>query len=224
MLKAVIFDFDGVIADSERLHWKAANEVFAGLGVDLGWEKYYADYLAYTDQECFEAVISDYNVSLTDDEMAALIAKKTDVFERIARQESTIIDGVVSFIEMLKGNGLRLAICSGACLNDIEVMMEGGEILKAFEVVVTADDTSLGKPDPEGYLLTLSRMNSAGQSLVADECVVIEDSFGGIKAAKSAGMRCLAVANTYAGVELAELADKVVERLDQVTMEDLRAM
>lgn len=220
MLKAVIFDFDGVIADSERLHFRAANEVFAWLGVDLAWEKYYADYLAYTDQECFQAVARDYGVSMTENELSALIAKKTEIFERLARQESTLIDGVAGFIDMLKANNIRLAICSGACLNDIEVMLDGSELLKEFEVVVTADDTTRGKPDPQGYLLTLDQLNSK-VALTAEECVVVEDSFGGIKAAKAAGMRCLAVANTYPLQELAEYADRVVKELGQVSIEEL---
>ena len=221
MLKAVIFDFDGVIADSEHLHWKAAHEVFAAIGVEVPWEKYYADYLAYTDTECFEAIIRDYHLSLTDKEMDELICRKTTAFERVARAESTLIDGVADFIEMLKANGIRLAICSGACLNDIEVMLEDSELLQAFEVVVTADDTTRGKPDPEGYLFTLSRLNTPEKSLNAGECVVIEDSHGGLQAARAANMRCVAVSNTYSADDLAGHADLIVNHLGDISIEDL---
>lgn len=224
MLGAVIFDFDGVISDSERLHWKAASDVFAPLGIDLTWERYFKDYIVYTDAECFEAVVRDFNLSVSADEIDVLINKKEEIFDSIAKKQSTIYDGVVEFVESLKADSIRLAICSGASLMDITTMLEGTVLTDAFEVIVSADDVTRGKPDPEPYLLTLKRLNENLSNLTSSNCVVIEDTYGGIKAAKAAGLKCVAVSNTYDAESLKEHADLVVDRLDMVSVGHLEEL
>ncbi|MCK4999219.1 MAG: HAD family phosphatase [Anaerohalosphaera sp.] len=224
MLGAVIFDFDGVISDSERLHHKAAQDIFAGLGVDLTWERYFHDYIVYTDAECFEAVSRDFGLSLDSRKIADLINQKGNIFRRIAEIQNTIYEGVTELVELLKAGNIRMAICSGASLNDIETILAGTSLIGAFEVIVSADDVSRGKPEPEGYLLALKRLNDNGSNLSGNHCVVIEDTIGGIKAAKAAGMKCLAVANTYDANELEAHADMVVAGLGQLSIASLEGI
>lgn len=222
MLQAVIFDFDGVIADSEGLHYQALNTVFKRYGVDVPKSVHWDKYLGYTDQENIEAVNRDYQMGLDDAKVQKLIEEKKVIFDELAAAGSIIIDGVTEFVQQLMEAGVRRAICSGALRSDIELMLAGTSIQDAFEVVVTADDIKHGKPDPEGYLLALEKLNQAGSSPIrAGECIVIEDSHWGIEAAVAAGMIPVAVTTTYKRDELDGKAQKIVDRLDELTIDDL---
>ncbi len=225
MFKAVICDFDGVIADSEPLHYGAFKEVVSRYGVDLAKERYYAEYLGYTDIECVQAISADFDLGLDQAGIKHLMQEKTEVFDRLVRKESTIIDGVHEFVDMVKRRGVRLAVCSGALLADIELMLDGTDLADAFEIIVAADHVKKGKPDPEGFILALKLLNESGSGqILPGDCVVVEDSRWGLEAAKAAGMRTIAVANTYPARQLQGLADKVVGRLDKLMMSDLQSM
>jgi beta-phosphoglucomutase-like phosphatase (HAD superfamily) len=225
MLKAVIFDFDGVIADSEPLHYQAINKTITKYDIQVPKEKYWDDYLGYTDIDCFRAISKDYKLELDDNMLGRLVNEKFLIFEELVRGGTTIIDGVTVFVKMLKGDKVPFAICSGALAADIELMLEGTEIKSLFDVIVSADDVEKGKPDPEGFIKTLERLNEKIlDQILPAECVVIEDSHWGLEAARAAGMKTIAVANTYPKQHLQDYADLVTERLDLVSLDDLRAM
>ena len=225
MPKAVIFDFDGVVADSELLHYKALNTIFNQYGVDVPKDEHWDKYLGYDDLENVRAVSRDYDMGLSNDDVAEIVRLKTELFDRLVRNENVIIDGVPEFITMLVRNNLPLAICSGACLADIELMLQGSGLDGCFSAIVAADHVKKSKPDPEGYLLALSQLNKKiGDHIQPDECVVVEDSRWGLEAAAAAGMNSLAVTNTYPAEKLAGLAQIIVSRLDEVTMDDMRTL
>ncbi len=225
MLKAVIFDFDGVICDSEALHYRALNTVFNRYGVNVSKEHHWDTYLGLTDVENIEAVNRDYKMGLDAAGVQRLKAEKKDVFDALASTERLLIDGVESFVAMLTEQGIRRAICSGAVRSDIDLMLGGTRLAEAFEVIVTADDVAKGKPDPEGYRLALEKLNASGQNTVNPaECVVIEDSHWGIEAARAAGMCPVAVTNTYSREQLEDKAELVLERIDLVSVEQLQRM
>ena len=223
MLKAVIFDFDGVIADSEALHYNALNTIFNQYGVDVPKDVHWQKYLGYSDRENIEAVNVDYNMGMDDAKIQELIDEKKAVFDELIADGSIIIDGVAIFIQRLIDGGIRRAICSGSLRSDIDLMLAGTDFRDAFEVIVTADDVRHGKPDQEGYLLALNKLNQNGtNSIEPDQCIVIEDSHWGLEAAAVAGMRPIAVTNTYSESELEQGGRKVVDRLDELTIDDLR--
>ena len=116
MLRAVIFDFDGVVSDSELLHYKALNQVFIDYGVDVPKEVHWQKYLGYSDLENVIAVSHDYDMNFTEDQVKEIVHKKGEIFDELAAKETTIIAGVPQFIDMLKSNGIRMAVCSGALL------------------------------------------------------------------------------------------------------------
>ena len=221
MLKAVIFDFDGVIADSELLHYKALNAVFNQHGVDIPKEVHWEKYLGYSDLDNIEAVNRDYRMGLNDAKVQVLIDEKKVIFDELVVSGSIIIDGVAVFIRRLIDSGIRRAVCSGALRSDIDLMLAGSGFSNAFEAIIAADDVKHGKPDPEGYLLALDKLNQSGNPVKAGECVVIEDSHWGLEAAAAAGMNPVAVTTTYSPNELAAKAKKVVDRLDELSIEDL---
>ena len=226
MLKAVIFDFDGVIADSEPLHYRAFKETLSRYyGVDLAKERYYCEYLGYTDIECSQAISADFNLGLDEGGIGQLMQEKTEIFDRLVQGQSTISDGVCEFVDRIKRQGVRLAVCSGALLADIGLMLRGTDLANSIEIMVAADHVQKGKPDPEGFLLTLQRLNKTAEEQIRPaDCVVIEDSPWGLEAAAAAGMHAIAVANTYPAEQLKGLAQKVVDRLDELTMDDLQSI
>ena len=221
MLRAVIFDFDGVISDSEPLHLRAFNEILAQAGIEITEQAYYEEYLGFTDLDCLKAIADKYRLGLDTAGIEKLIDRKSRVFEELIKTEDSIIEGVPEFLRMLKENNVRIAICSGALRGDIEVVFSGTDLSSFFDVIVTADDVEKGKPDPEGFLLALQRLNEAEQDKIAPgECVVIEDSHWGLEAATKAGMHTVAVASSYKAEELT-MADKVIANLTALSMRQL---
>ena len=225
MLKAVIFDFDGVIADSEALHYKALNTVFNRYGVDVPKDLHWQKYLGYSDRENIEAVSVDYSMGMDDTKIQTLIDEKKIVFDELVAEGAIIIDGVAEFIQRLIDSGICRAICSGALRSDLDLMLGGTDFKDAFEVIVTVDDVKHGKPDPEGYLQALKKLNGNDKSPIeASQCIVIEDSHWGLEAASAAGMNPIAVTNTYPKEELDGKARRIVDRLDELTVDDLNKL
>lgn len=224
MLKAVIFDFDGVIADSEPCHFAAFNHILAEFGIEITTEQYYASYLGFTDYELLEDVGRHYKTDYNGRSIESLVEQKAEVFQKVIKQADHLIDGVKEFIGRLKKNGIRLAINSGAIRADIEIMLQGSGLENSFEVIVSADDVAKGKPDPGGYLLALKLLNEkSAETITAGQCVAIEDSRWGITSAKKAGMQVLAVTNSYTAGELTG-ADLVVDSLMQLDIGDLQKL
>lgn len=221
MLQAVIFDFDGVITDSEILHFRAFNSALARHGLQLTKQEYYTKYLGLTDVDCFKALIGEGRLAIEDSQIKDLVREKTRVFEALARTEGKIITGVREFLAMLSEHEVPLAICSGALRAEIELILDEAKLRGPFDVVISAEEVVRGKPYPDGFLLALKELNDQGYGPIAPgRCVVIEDSHWGLQAAGAAGMRTVAVTNTYDATQLQQ-ADKVVERLSDLTMEDL---
>jgi len=224
MLRAVIFDFDGVIADSEALHLRAFNVVLRPFGVVISTEAYYRDYLGLTDFECFTQVVAGRRLGLDEAAVRDLVARKNRVFKEFAATEGQIIDGVVPFLNMLGAASIPMAICSGAKRIEIGQILDQAGLNGYFETIVAADDVAKGKPDPQGFLLALDRLNEGRHPpITAAQCVAIEDSRWGLSAAQAAGMKTIAVTNSYDAAELTA-ADLVVDRLDALTLDHLHGL
>ncbi|MGB2809028.1 MAG: HAD family phosphatase [Sedimentisphaerales bacterium] len=224
MFKAVIFDFDGVITDSEVLHLRAFNQVLAQHNIEITEEVYYKEYLGFTDLDCFESVVDTNKLGLDSEQIKNLIKQKNKIFEELAANEATIFEGVPEFLQMLSDNGVPMAICSGAVLEEIALILEKSQLGPFFEEIVSAEQIEKGKPDPEGFLLALKKLNEGSQnSIASNECVVIEDSHWGLDAAKAAGMHTVAITNTYDAEQLG-MAEKIVERFSELTIDDLQQL
>ena len=225
MLQAVIFDFDGVIADTEPLHFKAYNRVLKGYGIKIAKKAYYHDYLGYTDHDCFEIIKKSHPDKLGKTTVKNLVQQKSQAYLDLLTDRLCVISHVAEFLQMLTANNLTIAICSGGLRNEIETVLLRARLHDFFEVIVTANEVKKGKPDPEGFNLALQMLNSRhqGKSIKAGDCVVIEDSHWGLDAAKAAGMHTVAVSNSYTAAELA-MAEMVVDNLGQLTIEKLQRL
>lgn len=214
MLKAIIFDFDGVISNSEPAHFATFQRVLAEEGIQISLADYYQRYLAYDDRGAFTLAFRDANRVLSD--LHRLIERKAQLFRNL--DEVTIYSDAVRFIRTRAVDYPR-AINSGARREEIERTLSSAGLTDYFPIIVSTEDVERCKPDPEGYLLALERIKTHyGLKLEPEECLAIEDSTGGISSAIAAGMKCVAVANTYSIEQLRSTeATAVVASLDELT-------
>ncbi len=224
MLKSVIFDFDGVITDSEILHFRAFNQMLAQYGIEITIKDYYKTYLGFNDADCYKLLIHQGLLKIDEQQIGNLVNQKKKIFERLAKTEGRIIEGVRDFLKMLEQNNVPMAICSGSLLTEVEMVLEEARLRHLFEVIVAADHVKKGKPHPEGFLLTLQRLNeNREEAIPGNQCIVIEDSHWGLEAAKAAGMHTIAVTNSYDAEQLS-MAEKVVTRLNELGVNDLQQL
>ena len=222
MLRAVIFDFDGVITDSEILHFRAFNQVLAQYGIELTKQDYYTTYLGFNDADCYKVLINQGLLETDQQQIKNLIEQKKEIFKQLAQTEGKMIEGVGGFLEMLEENKVPMAICSGSLLSEVEMVLEDTKLRYLFEVIVSGEQVKKGKPDPEGFLLTLERLNANRENPInSNQCIAIEDSHWGLEAAKAAGMHTIAVTNSYDAEQLS-MADKIVEKLNELSIDDLQ--
>jgi beta-phosphoglucomutase len=214
---AVIFDFDGVIVDSEPLHYKAFQEVLEPLGIGFPWQEYVDTYMGFDDRDAFLEAFRAHGKDLDDRRLKHLVASKSAIFLDIVRNGVRAYPGTVSLITSLNASGLPLAISSGALRSDILPILDILGITRCFPHVISADDVRKSKPDPECYSLAFRRLKQTHSLLVStpDRCLAIEDTPAGIRSAKLAGLNVLAVTNSYSGKQLTE-ADYLTDSLENV--------
>lgn len=212
--KAVIFDFDGVIVDTEPLHYAAFQRLLAPLGLDFSWEQYVETYMGFDDRDAFIEAYKVRQRELSTSELHDLIELKASLFQEIIRDGISAYPGVVNLIRSIRASNTPLAISSGALRSDIEPILETLGITDCFDIIVTAEDVAKSKPDPESYQLAHTRLNTFHSlHLPAQQVLAVEDTPAGISAAKGAGLQVLAVTNSYPATHLS-LADIITATLD----------
>jgi len=218
MPAAIVFDFDGVIVDTEPLHYQAFLRVLAPFGVDFDYGRYQRDYIGFDDRDGFDAILGDFAIDLGTATRRDLVEAKAAAFEQVLGNNARAYPGVLELIAEA-GAALPLAICSGARRSDIDLIIPAlgnGPLLNFFQAVVTADDVANSKPDPQPYRLAAEQLG-----IDPDQCLAIEDTPTGLQSAWAAGLATLGVAHTF-GPDHLEQADRVVTDLAGVTLADLR--
>ena len=220
-LQAIVFDFDGVVADSEMLHLRAYQQVLAGEGVVVSNQEYFDRYLGYDDAGVFRALSQDKGLELDDARMQQLIERKGERYESLAAAGEMLFPGAADFIRAAAA-AVPIAIASGALTHEIEDVLERAGLRALFPIIVGADQTLRSKPDPEPYQTAFARLRTlTGRDLQPWRSVAIEDSKWGLVSARGAELRCVAVTNTYSAAELREDAELVVSGLNTLTLEAL---
>ncbi|MGD9873271.1 MAG: HAD family hydrolase [Kiritimatiellia bacterium] len=222
ILQAVIFDFDGVIVDTEPLHWRAFQMVLHDEGLAFTWEEYTRFYIGFDDRDVFREVYRRSGKPVLADVLREQIDRKADAFQHlIASDPPKPYPGVLDRLREISGH-LPLALCSGALRRDIVPVFERYGLGALFDAVVTADDVHISKPDPACYRKALELLNTRREKAVSPGgCLAIEDTSSGIASAKGAGMRVLAVSNSHPPQALAA-ADRVIDSLETVTLDELQ--
>jgi HAD superfamily hydrolase (TIGR01509 family) len=223
-LHAIVFDFDGVIADSERLHLRAYQDILAVEGITLSTEDYLARYLGYDDVGVFKALGRDHGVPMDDQRVSQLIDRKGARYESLAAAGEMLFPGAADFIRAAAA-AVPIAIASGALTHEIEEVLEKAGLLSLIPVIVGADQTERSKPHPDPYEAAFARLRAhSGLDLIASRTVAIEDSRWGLVSAREAGLRTVAVTNTYSEAELRPDAELVAPGLNALTLDALDAL
>ncbi len=221
MLHAIVFDFDGVIVDSEPLHYRAFLEVGRDLGVTFSYDDYLAEYVGFDDRDAFRHMLANAERPVDEAAVAALCDRKQPAFDELVKREldaeAFAIPGALTLIDGCHAAGLPIAVASGATRADIDLMLGMLGRRDRFEVIVTADDVARSKPDPASYALAAERLGVAPGC-----CLAIEDTAAGLASAAGAGLLTLGLTTTTDAPALAA-AGRVLPDLSGVTLDQLRA-
>ena len=216
-LQAIVFDFDGVIANSEPLHLLAFQQALAEDGVELSATDYYTRYLGYDDVGMFEALGRDRGMSMQSARVAELVARKGDRMQDLMRSGSVLFPGALAFIREAAA-AVPIAIASGALRHEIDEIIDAAGVADLFATIVAAGDTPESKPSPAPYRLAFEQLRErTGRALDPRRSVAIEDSRWGLESARGAGLRLVGVTNSYSAGELSS-AELVVDGLSALTL------
>lgn len=222
-LQAIIFDFDGVIADSEPLHLRAFQRTLAEIGLELSAADYFNQYLGFDDVGVFEALGQHSGTPFSGDQVRDLVARKGIHLHELTSAGDALFPGARDFIRAAAAR-VPVAIASGALRNEIDEVLAASGLASLFPVIVASGDTPHSKPSPAPYDLAFRQLQQAtGLPLERRRCVAIEDSRWGLDSARGAGLRCVGVTNSYPAHELpgaeliaGSLADLTLDALDQL--------
>jgi HAD superfamily hydrolase (TIGR01509 family) len=226
-LRAIIFDFNGVIADDEATHFLAFQQALAEDGLALTKEEYYGTYLGMDERTCADALLEATTGRREPARVQRIAERKAARFASLTEtRRPPLFRGVVEFVTRAAAR-YRLAIASGGRRQQIELALHGTPIEQAFAAVVSAEDAAVGKPDPAIYHLALARLNGAPPrpvpAIQATECLAIEDSLAGIHSALAAKMTVVALATTYPQDQLAA-AHLVFPSLERLSLDSLESL
>lgn len=210
---AIVFDFDGVLADSEPLHLQAYQALLEPRGIRLDKDTYCERYLGYDDEGALRKVVEDNGLILGDEEIEMLVVEKAHVFEALVGSRDVLYPGAADCVNRL-AEAWPVGVASGALRADIDLMLRGAGLQDRFRFIVAAGDTERTKPAPDPYVRAAEL-----HGVPAAACVAIEDSRWGLDSARAAGMRTIAITHTYPRHELVGHADVVVESLAELTRE-----
>ena len=211
ILKGIIFDMDGVIIDSEPIHYEIEQNLLKKLGGKLS-KKEHATFIGTTDYNMWSSLKEIYNLEPSVEE---IIDMKKELFLRNI-DKIQLIDGFYDFMTMLYKKGYKLGLASSNNRKSVESIVEKFELDKYIEVTMSGEDVSKGKPDPEIFLTTAKKL-----SINPEDCIVVEDAENGVVAAKAAGMKCIALQGNNIGLQDLSNADIIIENFSELSLEQL---
>jgi beta-phosphoglucomutase len=220
-LQAIVFDFDGVIANSEPLHFTAFKQALDEDGIELTAADYYSHYLGYDDVGVFQALGRDRGLPMSADRVAELVTRKGDRLQTLLANGSVLFPGAVEFIRQA-ADAVPIAIASGALRHEIDEILDAAGIAPLFKTIVASGDTPESKPSPAPYQLAFEQLRAETRELLDPRRIVaIEDSRWGLESARGAGLRCVGVTNSYPARALEGAAELIVESLSTLTLDEL---
>ena len=211
--RAVIWDMDGVIADTAPYHFSAWQETFRQRGVKFTEEDFRHSFGLRN-----ENIIGDTLGETPQGEIEAIAREKEETFRSLIGHKIRPLPGVIALLRSLRGNGFKMAIASSTPMENIRLITGGLDIENCFQAIVSSQDVTEGKPSPQAFLLAAQRLGVEPKN-----CLVIEDAVAGFTAAKRAGMPCLAVTNTHPRQSLKE-ADLIVDTLESISINDIEGL
>jgi beta-phosphoglucomutase len=221
-VRAIIFDLDGTLADTEQLHFEAFNAVLRPYAIEIPRAEYFSRLIGYDDRDCFTLLLREHRKPVGDALISELIVKKSGVYQAMIAERQVLYPGVAEFVQGC-AHRFPLALVTGTLRAEAEMILRKAEIRGLFADIVVAEDVERGKPEPDGFNAALGRLGyilRPHPRLLPAECLVIEDTVAGINAARAAGMRVLAVAQTVQASDL-KAADLVLPSLAAANLDDV---
>jgi beta-phosphoglucomutase len=213
MIRALIFDFNGVLADDDPIHMKAFHRVCAEEGLSFTEEEYLEKYLPLNDRDCFRTLYEAYGRPLEPAACDELILRKSVYYYQAIAGRSVLFEGAAAAVNAAAAC-CSVAIASGARREEILFILDQANLHSCFSAIVAAEDVDRGKPYPDPFIRACERLNQIRGPITVSECVAIEDSVGGIESAHEAGMKCLGIAHSYSGDRLRNAkAEWVIESI-----------
>jgi beta-phosphoglucomutase len=226
MIRAVIFDLDGTLADTESLHFAAFNDILRAYKIRIMREDYFARLIGYNDHDCFATVLRERGLDPTEDRIAQLIARKTEIYQSIIAKDEVLYSGAEKFVRDCAAR-FPLMIVTGTLREEAKTILARAKLRSLFLDIIAAEDVEHGKPEPDGFIAALGRIGfllRQRDPVLARECLVVEDTPAGIKSARRAGMKVLAIEHNAPAADLAA-ADVVRPSIQNLDLDDvLRAL
>ena len=220
-MRAAIFDFDGVLVDSEPLHFAAMRAALVPEGFEISTEEYYTSYIGYDDWGATRQAFAQHGIDPTPDRLAAAARRKRTCFGEVIK-DVRFYPGARELVRALAAE-MPVAIASGALHHEIEEILAAGGLRDAFTAIVGAEDAPRTKPDPAPFLEAARLLVPAAPGLRPLDCLAFEDSVAGVVAALGAGMKVVAVTTSYPAEKLRS-AHRVVDSLAAVERSSLREL
>lgn len=209
-LQAVLFDHDGTLVDSELIHFQLWLEVLQSFGVSLSLGLYKERYAGLPTPANAADMVARFKMKLSAVELAD--AKNLITSDFLARGAFPLMPGAHSAVESFNGFGLKMAVVTGGARHGVDASLKEHALSDYFDTIVSCDDVRASKPSPDCYLLALERLG-----LPAQACVAIEDTEAGLKAAKAAGLICLAIPTLISKHQNFSAAEKTFHGMDEAT-------
>jgi HAD superfamily hydrolase (TIGR01509 family) len=214
---ATLFDYNGVLVDDEAVHLAAFRDVLAPLGIEVDEATYWERYIGFDDVGAFSALLVDAGRDAPESLIRALVEAKRPVYLKRAEAGLSLFEGAAGLVRARASRG-PVGVVSGALRDEIELGLLRLGVRELVSFVISAEDTTRCKPDPEGYEKALEHLPDVRR----EEILVIEDSLAGVRAAKAAGLSCVGVAHSYPEGALSEAgADLVATHISQVSEDAL---
>ena len=222
MIRAIIFDLDGTLADTESLHCRAFAEVLQLEGIELSRDDYFSRLIGYTDHDCFEVVLRENSRDASEDRIARCVERKADIYQALIRDRDVLYPGAADFVRQCAAR-FPLMVVTGTLRAEAEMILASGKLRDLFVDVIAAEDVERGKPEPDGFVAALGRFGfllRPRPPIDPAQALAIEDTPAGVEAARRAGMRVLALTYTTPDLYLSG-ADLIRPSFEAIDLDDI---